>query len=57
MAEPVRGDASGRVVVALLGCAVLTFSLPAVSVLTGSGVVAVGALGYAIRRRFGANVR
>ncbi|MEV7555867.1 amino acid permease [Amycolatopsis sp. NPDC089917] len=41
----------------LLGCAVLAFSLPAVSVLTGSGVLALGALGYAIRRRFAANVR
>lgn len=44
-------------VLGLLGCAVLAFSLPAVSVLTGSGVLAVGALAYAIRRRFGANVR
>ncbi|RSM61102.1 amino acid permease [Amycolatopsis sp. WAC 01376] len=41
----------------LLGCAVLGFSLPAVSVLTGSGVLALGALGYAIRRRLGPNVR
>ncbi|WP_410578863.1 APC family permease [Amycolatopsis sp. lyj-108] len=41
----------------LLGCAVLAFSLPAVSVLTGSGVLALGALGYAIRRRLGSNVR
>ncbi|ANN16617.1 transporter [Amycolatopsis orientalis] len=44
-------------VVGLLGCLVLAFSLPAVSVLTGSGVLALGALGYAIRRRFAANVR
>jgi len=49
----------GRVIPAfgLLGCAVLAFSLPAVSVLTGCGVLALGALGYAIRRQFAANVR
>ncbi|MFC9255787.1 APC family permease [Amycolatopsis thailandensis] len=49
----------GRVIPAfgLLGCAILAFSLPAVSALTGSGVLALGALGYAIRRRFAANVR
>jgi len=41
----------------LLGCAVLAFSLPAVSVVTGSGVLALGALGYALRRRPGSNVR
>jgi APA family basic amino acid/polyamine antiporter len=44
-------------IVGLIGCVVLAFSLPAVSVLTGSGVMALGALGYAIRRRFAANVR
>ncbi|KZB84406.1 APC family permease [Amycolatopsis regifaucium] len=44
-------------VVGLLGCVVLAFSLPAVSVLAGSGVLALGALGYAIRRRFATNVR
>ncbi|MEV6909599.1 amino acid permease [Amycolatopsis sp. NPDC051071] len=44
-------------VLGLLGCLVLAFSLPAVSVLAGSGVLALGALGYAIRRRYGANVR
>ncbi|MFK0248650.1 APC family permease [Amycolatopsis azurea] len=49
----------GRVIPAfgLLGCAVLAFSLPAVSVLTGCGVLALGALGYAIRRQFASNVR
>ncbi|MFC3447999.1 APC family permease [Amycolatopsis speibonae] len=41
----------------LLGCAVLAFSLPAVSAIAGSGVLALGALGYAIRRQFASNVR
>ncbi len=44
-------------VVGLLGCLVLAFSLPAVSVLAGCGVLTLGALGYAIRRRRAANVR
>ncbi|MEV5876859.1 APC family permease [Streptomyces sp. NPDC052101] len=37
-------------VVGLLGCAVLAFALPAVSVVAGAGVLAVGAGAYAVRR-------
>lgn len=36
--------------VGLLGCAVLAFSLPSVSVLSGAGVLAVGVAAYAVRR-------
>ncbi|MEV5728146.1 MULTISPECIES: APC family permease [Streptomyces] len=37
--------------VGLLGCALLAFSLPAVSVAVGAGVLAVGVAAYAVRRR------
>ncbi|MGW2957069.1 APC family permease [Streptomyces sp. NPDC001220] len=37
--------------VGLLGCAVLAFALPVVSVATGAAVLAVGAVAYAVRRR------
>ncbi|CAL9483917.1 putative transporter [Streptomyces sp. enrichment culture] len=37
--------------VGLLGCALLAFSLPGVSVAVGSGVLAVGVVAYAVRRR------
>ncbi|WP_369171644.1 APC family permease [Streptomyces sp. R28] len=37
-------------VVGLLGCAVLAFSLPGVSVVVGAGVLAVGVLAYGVRR-------
>ncbi|MGW5767530.1 APC family permease [Streptomyces longwoodensis] len=36
----------------LAGCAVLAFSLPGTSVAVGAGVVAVGVVGYGVRRRF-----
>ncbi|MEU3511785.1 APC family permease [Streptomyces longwoodensis] len=36
----------------LAGCVVLAFSLPGTSVAVGAGVVAVGAVGYGVRRRF-----
>ncbi|MEU5253114.1 APC family permease [Streptomyces longwoodensis] len=36
----------------LAGCAVLAFSLPGTSVVVGAGVVAVGVVGYGVRRRF-----
>ncbi|MEV5435342.1 APC family permease [Streptomyces sp. NPDC052682] len=39
--------------VGLLGCVVLAFSLPGVSVVTGAGVLAVGVAAYAVRRRVG----
>lgn len=38
-------------VVGVLGCAVLAFALPVVSVVTGTAVLAVGALAYAVRWR------
>ncbi|WP_406007321.1 APC family permease [Streptomyces sp. NBC_00637] len=38
-------------VVGLLGCVVLAFALPRTSVVVGAGVLAVGALAYAVRRR------
>ncbi|MFJ9345613.1 APC family permease [Streptomyces sp. NPDC101237] len=38
-------------VVGVLGCAVLAFALPVVSVVTGAAVLAVGALAYAVPRR------
>ncbi|MFH8367907.1 APC family permease [Streptomyces sp. NPDC018031] len=38
-------------VVGLTGCLLLAFSLPAVSVITGSAVLAAGALSYAVRTR------
>jgi APA family basic amino acid/polyamine antiporter len=38
-------------VVGLVGCVVLAFSLPVASVLTGAGVVLIGAVGYRVRRR------
>ncbi|MEV8549707.1 APC family permease [Streptomyces glaucescens] len=37
--------------VGLLGCALLAFSLPAESVVVGAGVLAVGVVSYAVRRR------
>ncbi|QNP70847.1 amino acid permease [Streptomyces roseirectus] len=37
--------------VGLLGCVLLAFSLPGVSVVTGAGVLAVGAAAYGVRRR------
>ncbi|MBT2675792.1 amino acid permease [Streptomyces sp. ISL-14] len=37
-------------VVGLLGCAVLAFSLPGVSVVVGAGVLAVGVVAYGVRR-------
>ncbi|MDQ1017078.1 APC family permease [Streptomyces afghaniensis] len=37
-------------VVGLLGCAVLAFSLPGVSVVVGAGVLVVGAVAYGVRR-------
>ncbi|MEV6947950.1 APC family permease [Streptomyces sp. NPDC051172] len=37
--------------VGLLGCVVLAFSLPAVSVVAGAGVLAVGVGAYGVRRR------
>ncbi|MFD7458413.1 MULTISPECIES: APC family permease [unclassified Streptomyces] len=37
--------------VGLLGCALLAFSLPGVSVAVGSGVLAVGVVAYVVRRR------
>jgi APA family basic amino acid/polyamine antiporter len=37
-------------VIGLVGCVVLAFSLPLVSVLTGVAVVAVGAVAYGLRR-------
>ncbi|MER5547623.1 APC family permease [Streptomyces sp. NPDC002589] len=37
-------------VVGLLGCAALAFALPAVSVVGGAGVLAVGAAAYGVRR-------
>ncbi|MER6344543.1 APC family permease [Streptomyces sp. NPDC001595] len=37
--------------VGLLGCAVLAFSLPGVSVAVGAGVLALGVVAYAVRRR------
>ena len=37
--------------VGLLGCVVLAFALPGVSVVVGAGVLAVGAVAYGIRRR------
>jgi APA family basic amino acid/polyamine antiporter len=40
-------------VVGLLGCAVLAFSLPGVSVAVGAGVLAVGAGAYGLRRWLG----
>ncbi|MGW2566799.1 APC family permease [Streptomyces sp. NPDC001537] len=40
--------------VGLLGCVVLAFSLPAVSVLVGAGVLAVGVGAYGVRRRVAA---
>ncbi|MFI9768275.1 APC family permease [Streptomyces sp. NPDC052415] len=44
---------SARVVpaVGLVGCAVLAFALPWVSVVVGAGVLAVGVLAYGVRRR------
>jgi APA family basic amino acid/polyamine antiporter len=38
-------------VVGLLGCVVIAFALPLVSVVAGLAVLAVGALAYGIRRR------
>jgi APA family basic amino acid/polyamine antiporter len=38
-------------VVGLLGCVLLAFSLPGVSVAAGAGVLAVGVVAYAVRRR------
>ncbi|SMQ18242.1 amino acid/polyamine/organocation transporter, APC superfamily [Streptomyces sp. Ag82_O1-12] len=38
-------------VVGLVGCVVLAFSLPVVSVVVGAGVLVVGAVGYAVRGR------
>jgi basic amino acid/polyamine antiporter, APA family len=38
--------------VGLLGCGVLAFALPAVSVVTGAGVLAVGAAAYGVRKRW-----
>ncbi|MEU6087335.1 APC family permease [Streptomyces sp. NPDC047085] len=35
----------------LLGCATLAFALPAASVVTGAGVLALGAVAYGVRRR------
>ncbi|MHC0431576.1 APC family permease [Streptomyces sp. O3] len=40
-------------VVGLAGCLVLAFALPLSSVLTGSAVLAAGAVAYAVRRRTG----
>ncbi|GAA2506072.1 APC family permease [Streptomyces longisporus] len=40
--------------VGLLGCVVLAFSLPAVSVIVGAGVLAVGVVAYGVRRRLAA---
>ncbi|MEU1938527.1 APC family permease [Streptomyces coeruleorubidus] len=37
-------------VVGLVGCAVLAFSLPGVSVVVGAGVLVVGAVAYGVRR-------
>ncbi|MDF3146473.1 amino acid permease, partial [Streptomyces sp. T21Q-yed] len=37
-------------VVGLLGCAVLAFSLPGVSVVVGAGVLLVGVVAYGVRR-------
>ncbi|CAM5744386.1 Amino acid permease OS=Streptomyces alboniger OX=132473 GN=CP975_20760 PE=4 SV=1 [Streptomyces alboniger] len=34
----------------LLGCVVLAFALPAVSVVVGAGVLAVGVVAYGVRR-------
>ncbi|MEU3980187.1 APC family permease [Streptomyces sp. NPDC026672] len=44
---------SSRVVpvVGLLGCVTLAFALPAVSVVVGAGVLAVGVIAYGVRRR------
>ncbi|MEV7321869.1 amino acid permease [Streptomyces sp. NPDC093970] len=41
-------------VVGLIGCAVLAFALPLVSVAAGAAVVTAGAVAYAVRRRAGA---
>jgi basic amino acid/polyamine antiporter, APA family len=38
-------------VVGLLGCLVLAFALPAVSVAVGAGVLVLGVLAYGVRRR------
>lgn len=38
-------------VLGVVGCAVLAVSLPLISVLVGAGVVAVGAVAYAVTRR------
>jgi basic amino acid/polyamine antiporter, APA family len=39
--------------VGLVGCVTLAFALPAVSVAVGAGVLAVGVLAFAVRRRMG----
>ncbi|MDW4909454.1 APC family permease [Streptomyces sp. ADMS] len=42
-------------VVGLLGCVTLAFALPGVSVVTGTGVLGVGAVAYGVRRRWPAS--
>jgi APA family basic amino acid/polyamine antiporter len=39
-------------VVGLLGCVVLAFALPGVSVVAGAGVLAVGVVAYGVRKRW-----
>ncbi|MGW3988938.1 APC family permease [Streptomyces sp. NPDC004830] len=41
--------------VGLVGCVVLAFALPGGSVAVGAGVLAVGAVAYGVRRRWGGN--
>lgn len=57
-ADPVEGRREGRVgrgvaVVGLAGCVVLACALPLASVLTGTGVLALGAVLYGVRARPG----
>ncbi|MET8828755.1 APC family permease [Streptomyces sp. NPDC004610] len=40
-------------VVGLVGCVVLAFALPVVSVLVGAGVLVVGVVAYGVRKRWG----
>ncbi|MGW0756345.1 APC family permease [Streptomyces sp. NPDC002814] len=49
-----RSAPSARVVpaIGLLGCAVLAFALPVVSVVVGAGVLALGVAAYGVRRRW-----
>ncbi len=43
--------------IGLVGCLVLAFSLPAASVVVGTGVLVVGAFVYGVRRWAGAGAR